>query len=376
MISIIQNKKPSLFIVGSFPKNAVFGGIQQSCKLILESTFFSDRNIIQFDSSHISNPPPPFFIRFILAGIRLFRFIFKLIINQPLAILIFCSDGASALEKGVMVRLSKLAGIKVLIFPRAGNLISQVMNFKTFRGMIKYLFNKADIFLAQGNSWKTFAHLNLDISSSKIRLIHNWTATKKLLDIGRERDYTRTENIIRFLFVGWLEREKGVFEILNSIKDLDTSNFSFSFTFVGDGKAMKKAKDFVVKNQLNEKVFFEGWVLNEKLAEYYKNADIFILPSWAEGMPNSLIEALSCGLATIVSNVGLIPNYLTNNENSLIIPPRDSVNLSRAMKKVILDKNLKIKISQNGYEIAVNYFSTEKGLEKLSKIIKKTISDE
>ena len=42
-----------------------------------------------------------------------------------------------------MVRLSKLAGIKVLIFPRAGNLISQVMNFKTFRGMIKYLFNKA-----------------------------------------------------------------------------------------------------------------------------------------------------------------------------------------------------------------------------------------
>ena len=139
---------------------------------------------------------------------------------------------------------------------------------------------------------------------------------------------------------------------------------------------MKKAKDFVVKNQLNEKVFFEGWVLNEKLAEYYKNADIFILPSWAEGMPNSLIEALSSGLATIVSNVGLIPNYLTNNENSLIIPPRDSVNLSRAMKKVILDKNLKIKISQNGYEIAVNYFSTEKGLEKLSKIIKKTISDE
>ena len=115
--------------------------------------------------------------------------------------------------------------------------------------------------------------------------------------------------------MGWLERERGVFEILNSIKDLDTSNFSFSFTFVGDGKAMKKAKDFVVKNQLSEKVFFEGWVLNEKLGEYYKNADIFILPSWAEGMPNSLIEALSCDLATIVSNVGLIPNYLTNNEN-------------------------------------------------------------
>ena len=93
MISIIQNKKPSLFIVGSFPKNAVFGGIQQSCKLILESTFFSDINILQFDSSQISNPPPPFFIRFILAGIRLFRFIFKLIINQPLAILIFVQTG-------------------------------------------------------------------------------------------------------------------------------------------------------------------------------------------------------------------------------------------------------------------------------------------
>ena len=376
MSSFISNKTPSLLIVGSFPKKPIYGGIQQSCKLIIDSSFFSDFNVIQFDTSQISNPPPPFFIRFFLAGIRLFRFVIKLINYRPKAILIFCSDGASALEKGVMLKLSKIGVTKSFIFPRAGNLIHQTSHFNGFRKTIKYLFNKADIFLAQGENWKNFAHEDLQIPSSKIKMIHNWTATKKLLATGSKKEYLSVNGTTRFLFVGWLEREKGVFEILNSIKELKASNLPFSFTFVGDGKAGKKAKNFVATNKLDQNVIFKGWVLNEELIECYQNADVFVLPSWAEGMPNALIEAISCGLAPIVSNVGLISNYLKNNESSLIIPPKDSIKLSIAMKSLILDKKLRIKISKNGYKVAVSYFSTEKGLENFSTLIKNIISNE
>lgn len=365
-----------LFIVGSFPNKKIYGGIYQSCKLILNSSQFSKFELVQFDSSQISNPPPPFFIRFIFAGIRLFRFIFKLVTHRPKATLIFCSDGASALEKGVMIGLSKIVSTNTFIFPRAGNLIRQTSNNKTFRKIIKHLFNKADIFLAQGENWKIFAHENLEIPLSKIKLIHNWTATKEFLDIGSKKNYSSTKITTRFLFVGWLEKEKGIFEILNSIQELNASNLSFSFTFVGNGKAMKKAKGFVAKNQLNEKVVFKGWEENKRLGKYYKNADIFILPSWAEGMPNALIEALSCGLASIVSNVGLIPNYLKNNHNAILINPKSTQELTAAMEKLILDKSLKIKLAKNGYITAKKYFSSKKGLKSLSELIKNEIKNE
>ena len=90
-------------------------------------------------------------------------------------------------------------------------------------------------------------------------------------------------------------------------------------------------------------------------------------------MPNSLIEALSCGLASIVTNVGMIPNYLQNELNAIIIPPKDSLTLNLAMEKLIMDKKLKVSISKNGYKLAKKYFNTEKGLESLSDTIKSLI---
>lgn len=360
--------KKKLLIVGSFPKKPIFGGIQQSCKLIITSSFFSHFKLIPFDSSQISNPPPNFIVRLIYANIRILRFVYNLIIERPKVSLIFCSDGFSALEKGVMVYLSNFFGVKALIFPRAGNLINQVNEYLFFKHLIKILFKKATLFLAQGEKWNTFAQDTLEFPKESIKIIHNWSATKELIKIGYSRTYDN-KDITKFLFVGWFEKEKGVYELLESIKLLSDKNLPFSITIIGNGNAMYDAQRFVNENQLTEKVIFEGWVPNDDIYEYYNSADIFVLPSWQEGMPNALIEALSCGLASIVTNVGMIPNYLQNELNAIIIPPKDSLTLYLAMEKLIMDKKLKVSISTNGHKLAKKYFNTEKGLESLSDTI-------
>ena len=139
---------------------------------------------------------------------------------------------------------------------------------------------------------------------------------------------------------------------------------------------MKTAKDYIAKNKLEDFVTFEGWKPNNQLNEHYKSADVFVLPSWAEGMPNALIEALSCGLASITTNVGMIPNYLKDNHNALLISPKSTEELSTAMEKLTIDKNLKLKLSKNAYKVAIKYFSTEKGLMSLSELIKNEITNE
>ena len=364
-----------LLIVGSFSKKNIYGGIQQSCKLILNSSSFSSFKLIKFDSSQISNPAPTFIIRFLLALIRLFRFVLKIYKHKPKVTLIFCSDGFSALEKGIMIWISEFFGAKPLIFPRAGNLINQVEKYPFFKRIIKYLFIKA-VFLAQGENWKLFALQKLNISEKRIKVLHNWTATEKLLSIGENRKNESKSDVVSFLFVGWLEKEKGVIEIFNSIKILSRKKHSFFFTFIGNGKLKETAKDFIDKNKLENFISFEGWKPNNQLFKYYKSADVFVLPSWAEGMPNALIEALSCGLASITTNVGMIPNYLKDYHSALLVNPKSTEELTIAMEKLILDENLKLKLSKNGYKVAKKYFSSEKGLKSLSELIKNEFKNE
>ena len=78
------------------------------CKVSSKSEQFSKFEIIRLDSSQISHPPPNFLIRLALSVLRMNRFIYEMIKHKPRVVLIFCSDGASAIEKGVMVLISHL----------------------------------------------------------------------------------------------------------------------------------------------------------------------------------------------------------------------------------------------------------------------------
>ena len=212
-----MNKK--LLIVGSFPskKRQIFGGVNRSCQILLNSSITEEFEVIPFDSSQISNPPPNIFIRSLLATLRLFKLLYVIRKIRPQVSLIFCSDGASALEKGVMLLICKSFKIRTLIFPRARNLVKQTNMSRIFKRIIKNLFNQANVFLCQGPKWEDYARKVLDIKSEKLFIIENWTATPELLRIGRERIISEKQEKIKLLYVGWLEKEKGVMELVNAI---------------------------------------------------------------------------------------------------------------------------------------------------------------
>ena len=103
---------------------------------------------------------------------------------------------------------------------------------------------------------------------------------------------------------------------------------------------MKNVKELVKKNGLEKFITLLGWVNERDKINILKKTNIFILPSWNEGLPNSMIEAMSSGLACIVSNVGAISNYITNEENGLLIKPKSPDELASSIIKLIDDKKL------------------------------------
>jgi len=363
--------KNKILIIGSFPtyEKGIYGGIAQSCKILLKSNTFSKYEISTIDSSQKIKPKPSILTRLFYAFRRISYLIFSLIFNRPKLNLIFCSDGLSAFEKGLMVLISRFFKVKSIIFPRAGNLINQTNKSKFFSRIIKFMFTRADVFLCQGKTWYDYAKESLKIDKKKIQIISNWTATENLIRIGLERKSLKISSKLNILFVGWLEKEKGINEILNVLIKLRNNKYNFTITFIGNGKMKNQIELFIKENNLLDKVFLMGWLDSEKIIEHYKKSDIFILPSWQEGMPNSLIEALASGLPSIVSSVGVIPDYLTDNIHAKIIPPKNTLALESAIISLNDNLELRNKLSKNGFLLAKTLFLSKTSLKKLSSII-------
>lgn len=366
-----MKEKSTLLIVASFPskKNKVVGGIEKSSRVLIKSKYFQQFEIIQFDTSQISNPPPTLIVRLFLAIVRLFKLIFTLIRNKPDTALIFCSDGGSAIEKGLMLAICRVFNVKSLIFPRAGKLINQSNNNVLFKGLIRNLFSYSDIVLCQGPTWYEFVANSLKIDKSKVFIVNNWTASSELLKIGKNRTIRKQTDCIQILYVGWLEKQKGINELLESFLSLVKKN-KVKIKFVGDGTLRRKIEKFSFSNKIQENISVTGWLSDKEIISCLKSSDIFVLPSWYEGMPNSLIEALASGLPSISSSVGIIPDYIINNVNGLLVQPRNKLNLEKTIEKTINDINLRKKLSKNGVNLAESLFSEDTSLKKLSDIIK------
>lgn len=268
-----------------------------------------------------------------------------------------------------MVWICSLFRCATLIFPRAGNLMQQTHNSKVMLRMVKTLFGYADIFLCQGPMWSDYARNTLGFSESGVRTISNWTATREKLRIGEDRDYSIAQSPPKILFVGWLEDFKGVFELLEVCVSLRDANVDFRLTFAGNGRCIEEAHDFVSRHSLANLVYFAGWVDSAELDALLTEASIFVLPSWSEGLPNAMIEAMAAGLAIIVTEVGVISDFVVNNQNGIVIPAKSTEDLKVALQSLISDVSLRNRLAVNGHITAKSNFASESSILELSTII-------
>lgn len=368
--------KKKLFIVGAFPqktKTTIYGGQITACRSLINSQYLKDFQTLTLDSTSISNPPPKFIIRLFFATKRFLNYIFKLTIIKPDVVLLFTADKSSAVEKGLMILISKILKIPVMIFPRAGALKDQYFKNKLFNLYLNFTFSKADLFLCQGRSFQNFAIEEFNFTTKTAPIIPNWTSNRKHLEIGKSRIINIKNNLNNILFMGWLEEFKGVKEILEAIKLLKEKNYQFHLYLAGDGKAMDFCQNFIKNNNLQTYVTLLGWINEEEKIELLSKTNIFLLPSWSEGLPNAMIEAMSAGLSCIVSNVGMIPDYAYNEENSLLINPKRTNEIIISLEKLFKDDVLQKRLSKNAYLFAVDNFTQHNGLKLLSKEIKNLI---
>ena len=131
--------------------------------------------------------------------------------------------------------------------------------------------------------------------------------------ISEEISHHDLNNELRLIFVGRLVEEKGVDILLESIHKLNISGSVIKLIIIGDGPQKPNLIDKVNSYKLNDIVSFYGELPNEVTAKYFEQSDIFILPSYFEGMSGALLEALSHGLPAIVTRVSGSEDIINRN---------------------------------------------------------------
>jgi glycosyltransferase involved in cell wall biosynthesis len=158
---------------------------------------------------------------------------------------------------------------------------------------------------------------------------------------------------IILLTVSRLIKRKGVRYIIRAMPDILKKHKSVELHVIGDGPEKADLMKLAEKLGVKSSVKFIGYVQHNKLPRHYQGADIFILPSQFEGMSNTILEAMACGLPVITTNTGGTKELI--NDNGIVIRKYSMQDIADAVIKLIGDKATMQSMSQNSRKIALDY---------------------
>jgi glycosyltransferase involved in cell wall biosynthesis len=190
------------------------------------------------------------------------------------------------------------------------------------------------------------------------------------VDIGKYRPVLDKQNLKKqlglsakeiVLFVGRLEPEKQVDKLIEIWPLVRNEHPEAELVILGTGSQYE-----LLKKSSGPGMRFMGLI--DDVLDYYRAADLFILPSVGEGLSNALLEAMAVGLPAIASRVGGTTDVITDGETGLLFTPNDSVALLEKILYLFGDKRLRNKIAKAGRKYVINNYSLSTTAEKLYRL--------
>ena len=295
----------------------------------------------------------------------------KVLRNQPfdLVHINISLNTKGVLRDSVFIILAKIFRKNVLVFFHGWD-----KNFeRKLEGLSLWLFKR--IYL----SAKAFIVLAADFRSQLV----NWGFRQPIFiestlvdddlisgfDINKSIDLRIMEKGKKILFLARLIQEKGIYETIDAIALLQKKYPDTSLIIAGEGEERDNVGNYVKRNGI-ENIVFAGYVTGEKKHQVFQDAYLYCLPSYQEGMPTSVLEALSFGLPVITQPVGGIVDFFENGKNGFITESRDPALIAHYLEKLMLDEDLYRQISLNNYNLGKERYLASEGVKRLEKIYK------
>ncbi len=177
-----------------------------------------------------------------------------------------------------------------------------------------------------------------------------------------------SDNESVIIFVGALMRDKGVYELINAFTKISAKHPAVQLIILGEGPENNSLNKIISNNRLNNKIHLIGSHPHDEVYLWLKASDLFVLPTYNEGLPNALLEAMACGLPVIASKVGGIPEVVKDGENGILIAAKNAGALYQALDQMLLNVNLSKGMGKKGKELIENEFTWESNAKKMTDL--------
>lgn len=353
-----MNKEINVLMVGS--DLTVKGGMTTVVENFLDNKFKKNINI-KYVPTHIEKN---IFIQIIFFIKALLKITYLLMFGNISIIHEHLSEKGSFYRKYLVSKLGKLFNKKVIIHMHGAEFKDFYDNSpERLKNKILSLLKYADVVLVLGNEWNKYV-LSLD-KKINTQIFRNSVEIKnKLIE--------RKEDELNILFLAVLIERKGIIDLIDSARLLAEkgvlSKHNIKFTIAGSGIAERTCKNKVKNYNLDKFFEFKGWVKGNEKYKLLEKSQIFVLPSYNEGLPVAILEAMSYGIPVISTNVGSIEDVVKDDINGFIINPGDVKSLADRIEELIKDKKLWNKFSLNSNYIICNEYDCKKYFNNIEKL--------
>ena len=225
------------------------------------------------------------------------------------------------------------------------------------RAIVRFFLDRAACIVVVSERW--CAWMNRVTSNPRVVSISNPVALPAPSAAAREPQLVT--------FTGKLCEQKGVFELLQSAVGLRRAFPQLRMELAGNGD-LDEVERYVNSMGLASNVRLHGWIGRRRRAELLARASIFVLPSHAEGLPVSLLEAMAAGCAVVATTVGGIPDVVQDGFNGLLVPPGDSRALEAALAKLLADPELAREMGRAARATIASRFTPERTVAQVEEL--------
>lgn len=292
----------------------------------------------------------------------LLKFIAKLLFWKPDAVVVNPSLNRSAVARdSLFLRLGTALGYDtyVMFHGWRADYAAQVNahRFASTFNRAKGIIVLSTKFRDQLRSWGITSPIWLSTTKVDDRLLEGFDIRQRM-----------RSQIRQILFLSRIEKSKGIFEALQTFERLQQRHPDLTMNIVGDGSALPAVKEYVRTHDIQH-VTFRGYMTGQQLAGQFMAGDLYLFPSYTEGMPTSVLEAMAFGLPVISRPVGGLTDFFVNGRMGQLVESLDPDDFADAIEALVQQPQRIKAISQYNHDYATSHFLASKVAAQMEKII-------
>jgi glycosyltransferase involved in cell wall biosynthesis len=326
------------------PAQNVRGGVSAVVNCLLDS-LPSDGPEVRYIATHVDGPKFVKALAAVAGGVRL---VIGILCWRPQVVHLHMASYASFVRKSTLATIAHALRRRVIIHVHGAE-------FDVFfkgaapltKSAITRTLTRADLVIALSAGWRR--RLARIAPKARIRVLPNPVPTSEFAPLaeGRPDAAPGGGNV---LFLGAFSKRKGIYDLVEAMADVVRTRPDVVFELGGD-QDVDEVERLVEQRDLSENVRMLGWVRGgEKLATFAR-AHVYVLPSYHEGLPIGVLEAMAAGLPVVTTPVGGLPEIVKDRVNGLLVAPGDVRALASAIVKLLDDADLRRRMGAANIEL-------------------------